>query len=98
MSLINLIDSRINRILPAKHKSVLYILFFFLVVIFLLPEAQQEIPDTQRPLAANAITQSANSKFQELISAVSADADDPIDSRLFLEVQPGDNLTILFKR
>jgi murein DD-endopeptidase MepM/ murein hydrolase activator NlpD len=102
MSLINLIDSRINRILPAKHKSVLYILIFFLCVLFLLPEARHEILDTERPLATNAITQTANSEFQELIDTGNEDKviaeNQTIDSRLVLEVQPGDNLSILFKR
>jgi murein DD-endopeptidase MepM/ murein hydrolase activator NlpD len=102
MSLINLIDSRINRILPAKHKSVFYVLIFFLFVLFLLPEAPQEILDSQRPLTTNATPQATNSKFQKLIGAANTDviieASEAIDARLFLEVQPGDNLSILFKR
>jgi murein DD-endopeptidase MepM/ murein hydrolase activator NlpD len=112
MPLLNSIDSRISEILPAQHKSVFYGLIFFLLLILLLPDARYEIRGDQRPLATNFTQQFTNAKFNELIKTnfaenaefskfgneSIADAPKETDSRLFLEVQPGDNLSLLFKR
>ncbi|MES2625870.1 MAG: peptidoglycan DD-metalloendopeptidase family protein [Pseudomonadota bacterium] len=117
MAIISLINSRINQLLPAKHKSVLFVLILFLLLLLLKPEAQQNILGTQRALPTNYnyIQQLVSSKFHELtapkheneptlssqgvfVSSSNAKQPDEIDSRLFLEVQPGDNLSTLFKR
>ena len=109
MSLIHFINSHINQILPARHKSVLCVLILFLCLV-LLPETRYENLGNQRPLATNYIQQLVSSKFHELAKANNEhqtvlpsangihEEEKKIDSRLFLEVQPGDNLSILFKR
>lgn len=85
--------------MPARHKSVLYVLFFFLALIFLLPETQQRIRNVHKPLATNTTPQPSHSNFQEMVDLeAAADVAQEIDSRLFLEVEPGDNLSLLFKR
>ena len=117
MTIINLINSRINQLLPAKHKTVLYVLISFLSLIVLLPEPQYKIFGNEQSLASNYshTQQLVSSKFHELKStttkhkAVTSTSDvflsanipgesDKLDPRLFLEVQPGDNLSTLFKR
>lgn len=76
----------------------------------MIPAAQHETLGAQKLATANSIESSADPAFHELIETSDTDeaaladlniantAEESADPRVFLEVQPGDNLSVLFKR
>jgi hypothetical protein len=66
MSIIKLINKKLNRILPAQHKSALYVLISGLLLLLLIPEPQHKLSGNGQPLSTNYIQQLVSSKFHEL--------------------------------